>query len=821
MSESEKTSKKYNNSSQKDLPSNSLPPSDIEAEQSLLGSILLNSKILDDFADKLFKDVFYGPKHQEIFAGMMSLWSQNKPADIIFVLDECDNLAKRAKQQTEITKEYLLELITKSSLASSSDALIKIIKDKYLLRTLVKVGDDLKNMANSEAQAPSDVLDLAQKRLFEVSIDSLEKNFVPINEILMNSFDRLSELQANGNEFSGVPTGFVDLDKSLGGLHNSDLIILAARPSMGKAQPLDTNIKTLDGWKKLSELVTGDSLASIDGKQSLVQGIFPQGQRQVFRITFADGRSTLCCKEHLWEVHFRSWETLRVLTTEQLIEKLSKKRYQNRIWIPVQAGQFGKDTEALEIDPYLLGCLIGDGGLTHTTPIISSKDQQILENIKLLLPESLHLVYNGGYDYRISQIENRQKRFSGPTKKILTQKLQTLGLFGKTSNQKFIPKDYLNASFDSRVNILKGLMDTDGWIEKTGSIRFCTVSSQLATDVQELVRSLGGYCEIKTKNTAFTYKTEKKVGQLAYVLNIAGLDTRIAFTLKSKLARCQKNVRIKRLNIKSIEPQNAMETACIKVSHASELYICNDYIVTHNTSLALEMTKRIALTEQVGVALFSLEMSKEQLVDKLLASVSGVDSWKIRTGKFDENADEFSKLGEAIGRLDQAPIWIDDSGSLNILELRSKARRLKSKHNVGVIIIDYLQLMSGGGRNYNGNRVQEVSEISRGLKILAKELNIPVIALSQLSRSVEGREDKRPMLSDLRESGSIEQDADVVMFVHREEMYHKETKRKGIADILIAKHRHGETGSVELAWIGRLATFENLHAAKMTHRVNE
>jgi replicative DNA helicase len=257
--------------------------------------------------------------------------------------------------------------------------------------------------------------------------------------------------------------------------------------------------------------------------------------------------------------------------------------------------------------------------------------------------------------------------------------------------------------------------------------------------------------------------------------------------------------------------------------HKSDLIILAARPAMGKTSLVLEIAKRVALTEQVGVAIFSLEMSKEQLVDKMLSSVSAVDNWKIRTGKFDESGDnnEFQKLGEAIGLLNEAPIWIDDSGALNVLELRSKARRLKTRHNIGLLIIDYLQLMSGTGRNYNNNRVQEVSDISRGLKILAKELDIPVIALSQLSRSVEGREDKRPMLSDLRESGSIEQDADVVMFVHREEMYHKETKKKGIADILIAKHRHGSTATVELAWIGRLATFENLDGARKSFKVNE
>jgi replicative DNA helicase len=281
-------------------------------------------------------------------------------------------------------------------------------------------------------------------------------------------------------------------------------------------------------------------------------------------------------------------------------------------------------------------------------------------------------------------------------------------------------------------------------------------------------------------------------------------------TLTRKKLKCKQTKRIKRLNILSIKSSQRVETACILVSHPTHLYITENYIVTHNTAFALEISRRVAMQSNKGVAFFSLEMSKDQLVDRILATVSKIDFWKIRTGKFshDPGNDEFSQLGEALGKLSEAPIWIDDSGSLNILELRSKARRLKYRHDIGLIVIDYLQLMSGrSDTKYSGNRVQE--------------LNVPVLALSQLSRSVEGRDDKRPMLSDLRESGSIEQDADIVIFVHREEMYHKETKKKGIADILISKHRNGEVGSIELSFIHRFATFDNLEGAHLSRRVNQ
>lgn len=224
------------------------------------------------------------------------------------------------------------------------------------------------------------------------------------------------------------------------------------------------------------------------------------------------------------------------------------------------------------------------------------------------------------------------------------------------------------------------------------------------------------------------------------------------------------------------------------------------------TSLALDMMRHIGVDAKKPVGIFSLEMSKDQLVDRLLASQSGVDLWKIRTGHL--NDDDFEKIGQAMGVLSEAPIFIDDSAGSNIMEVRTKARRLQSEHGVELIVVDYLQLMEGRSTD---NRVQEVSEISRSLKILARELNVPVLALSQLSRQVENRPDKVPQLADLRESGSIEQDADVVMFIYREDMYKgKDSRRPNVAEIHIKKHRNGPTGQVDLFFDADRTSFKNL-----------
>lgn len=214
------------------------------------------------------------------------------------------------------------------------------------------------------------------------------------------------------------------------------------------------------------------------------------------------------------------------------------------------------------------------------------------------------------------------------------------------------------------------------------------------------------------------------------------------------------------------------------------------------TAIALNLTQNVALHEKQAVLFFSLEMSKDQLVDRMLASESGVDAWNIRTGNLSD--EDFEKLGHAMGSLSEAPIYIDDTPGISVLEMRTKARREAQKHPLGLIVVDYLQLMSGSKGGAEFNRVQEVSEISRGLKLIARELNVPVIALSQLSRSVESRSPQIPQLADLRESGSIEQDADIVAFIYREDYYNPETDRQHITDLIIAKHRNGPTGRIEL-----------------------
>ena len=241
--------------------------------------------------------------------------------------------------------------------------------------------------------------------------------------------------------------------------------------------------------------------------------------------------------------------------------------------------------------------------------------------------------------------------------------------------------------------------------------------------------------------------------------------------------------------------------------HGSELILIAARPAMGKTAFALNIGTYAATRAGCPVAIFSLEMSKEQLANRILCSEALVDSNKVRTGELED--EEWGKLAQTSGELSTAEIYVDDTPGISVMEIRAKCRKLKLEKNIGLVIIDYLQLIQGSGKR-GASREQEIAEISRSLKILAKELNVPVIALSQLSRAVEGRPDHRPMLSDLRESGSIEQDADIVMFLYRDDYYNENSEKKNIAEVIIAKQRSGSTGTVELAWLGSYTKFANL-----------
>lgn len=422
-----------------------IPPHNLDAEMSLIGAVLIDEEVLADVTDKVKADDFYEKRHQLIFAAMLRLFERHRPIDLLTLSDE---LEKKDQLETVGGSSYLSELTNYVPTAANASTYAELVAQRAVRRRLIKASTDIAELAYQDDSNTQEILERAEAELFSVSDTSLKQDLVSLEQILTESFDRMEELHRDRGKLRGIRTGWRDLDNLTAGLQRSDLLIIAARPAMGK-----------------------------------------------------------------------------------------------------------------------------------TT-----------------------------------------------------------------------------------------------------------------------------------------------------------LVTNLAYNVAAK-------------------------------AHQSVLF-------------------------------FSLEMSKEQLVDRMLADASGVDAWNIRTGNLSD--DDFEKLSTAMGEMAEAPIFIDDTPGLTVLEMRTKARRQAHIQPLGLIIVDYLQLMQGSSRGGEFNRVQEVSEISRGLKLIARELNVPVIALSQLSRSVENRNPQIPQLADLRESGSIEQDADLVAFIYREAYYNPDTERQNITDLIIAKHRNGPTGKVEL-----------------------
>jgi replicative DNA helicase len=784
-----------------------VPPHSIEAEQSVLGGVLLDKDAWLKVAERLRAEDFYRNDHRLIFEAISALDSEGKPFDIVTVAEWLEN-HRRLEEAGGLP--YLAALVENTPSASNIGAYVDIVRKRSILRQLIRATTEIsETVFNPQGRSSEEILDYAEQTVFQIAEQESRgrKGYRTIRELLAAAIDRVDELYRKKNPITGIATGFDDLDEKTGGLQRSDLIVIAGRPSMGKAQPLDAKVLMADGsWKSMGDLRLGDWLASPDGRPSRVSGLFPQGRRQAWRVTFSDGRSTECCDEHLWQVRYSEWDAPRVLTTAELRAKLRCARYRGRIWIDPPRGYFGHD-EALPVDPYVLGLLLGDGKLSGGSVVFSTADAKLPELMAERLEETHFLAAAGGYDCRVVTRGGHHRRGrAGVVPNVLKESLRELGLWNLRSEEKFIPPCYLQANRQARLELLRGLLDTDDRAGTFGSVRFSSSSERLARDVVDLARSLGANATLRVRQPSCTYKGERRRGLPAYVCNIQYPDPASLFSLERRLARvADGRERIARLTIESIEPTRVAEMQCISVTHPSRLYVTDDYIVTHNTALAINIAEHAAIKDRCKVAIFSMEMPGEQLAMRMMASLGRIDQQRVRTGRLTD--DDWPRLTASVSLMQDTKMFIDDTAALTPAELRARCRRLAREHGLDLVVVDYLQLMQVPGTSEN--RATEISEISRSLKAMAKELNVPVIALSQLNRSVEQRTDKRPVMSDLRESGAIEQDADVILFIYRDEVYDKESPDKGKAEIIIAKQRNGPIGTVILTFLGQYTKFEN------------
>jgi replicative DNA helicase len=376
--------------------------------------------------------------------------------------------------------------------------------------------------------------------------------------------------------------------------------------------------------------------------------------------------------------------------------------------------------------------------------------------------------------------------------------LRQVGVLG----DKHVPPPYLRASEAQRRALLAGLLDTDGTVQPNGTVVFAVTSRRLAEDARELILSLGYRATISTK------PVRGHTAGSSTCYSVCFTPAEPVFRLPRKLARQQTSVRTAdRRYVVDVRPVPSVPVRCVQVDNADHMYLASRSMVpTHNSTLALDFARACSIKHGMTSAIFSLEMSKSEITMRLLSAEAKVPLGHMRSGHMSD--DDWARLARRMGEVADAPLYIDDSPNLTMMEIRAKARRLKQRHDLRLVIVDYLQLMTSGKRVEN--RQVEVSDFSRSLKLLAKELGVPVVALSQLNRGPEQRTDKKPMLSDLRESGSLEQDADMVVLLHREDAYERESPRAGEADLILAKHRNGPTGVVTVAFQGHYSRFVDM-----------
>lgn len=840
--------------------SNSLPPQNVDAEESILGGILLDPEAMGRVADLLRPEAFYINAHKDIYKAALALHTQGKPTDLMSVttwlydhelLEDVGGTSK------------LAQLVERTVSAVNVDRYAALVMDKYLRRQLIQAGNEIVQLGYETATELETVLDQSEQKIFGLTQKRPQQGLTPISDTLIQAFQEI-ETRNQDVALPGIPTEFYDLDAMTGGFQPSDLIVIAGRPSMGKCLVSDTEILLSDGslatiediyHRRQAELLT----IGTDWKFHITEpsAFVDDGFKPVFRVKTRLGRFVESTITHPF-LTINGWRRLGELNPGE------------KIAVPRQLDVFGTQT-IRECEVKLLGYLMGDGCLTRTSPQYVPTQGTFNRLCEFLNVEPGELV-----PHKLAAISKNSKN-------PLTLWLQELGLWGKNAHSKTVPNVVFRLERSQVALFLNRLFATDGWatVLKSGQAQlgYATVSEKLARQVQHLLLRFSIIAALKKRSVKYnnTVKTawqlditdaqsiktfiseigifgkeealsrvqdalvDKKyqtnrdlipVGIWEQIAKAKGSETWKSLALRAgikgysnihvgkralsrerlfRLALALDNLPLQQLatsdvywdEIVSIEPVGYKQVYDLTIPDTHN-FVAND-ICVHNTSFALAIARNIA--EKLPVAVFSLEMSKEQLVQRLLASEAEIESNYLRTGRIAAN--QWEKLSYALGTLSELSIYIDDTANQSVMQMRSQVRRLQAEQSgkLGLVLIDYLQLMEGSGSE---NRVQELSRITRGLKGLARELGVPVIALSQLSRGVEARTNKRPMMSDLRESGSIEQDSDLIIMLYRDEYYNENTPDRGIAEIIITKHRNGPTGVVKLLFDPQFTRFRNL-----------
>ncbi|QTE29481.1 replicative DNA helicase [Pengzhenrongella sicca] len=741
------------------------PPQDIAAEQSVLGGMMISKDAIADVVEQLRGTDFYRPAHECVYDAILDLYGRGEPADAVTVSAE---LTKRGEMGRIGGAPYLHTLISMVPTAANAGYYARIVRERAVLRRLVEAGTRIVQLGYAtEGGDVDEIVNNAQAEVYAVTEQRTSEDYLRLGDVIGGTVDEIEAAGHRGEGMIGVPTGFADLDRLTNGLHPGQMVVLAARPAIGKALALDTPLPTPTGWTTMGTVQVGDELLAADGTPTrVVAATEVMVDRDCFEVTFDDGTTIVADAQHQWSTTTRASRRTagpaQVRTTEEIAATVRCASADKRANHAVRTtAPLDLPDAALPLHPYALGVWLGDG---HSSAAgAASADPEIAMRIEGLgLAVRQHGTNGASADYEID--DDR------------------------------LPLAYLRAGEGQRRALLAGLMDTLGTIDSTGGLRLTVSSQRLADDVRELVHSLG-YRSESPSVVEVTFTTDDEVFALS----------RKQLTHKER--RRASTARLTQRFIVSATRVASVPVRCVEIEHADHLYLAGRAMVpTHNSTMGLDIARSASIKHGMTSVIFSLEMSRNEITMRLLSAEAKIHLQKMRNGTMGE--DDWQKLAGTMGKISEAPLFIDDSPNMSLMEIRAKCRRLKQKHDLKLVIIDYLQLMSSGKRVES--RQQEVSEFSRALKLLAKELEVPVIAISQLNRGAEQRTDKRPAMSDLRESGSIEQDADIVILLHREDAYERESPRAGEADLIVAKHRNGPTDVITVAFQGHYSRFVDM-----------
>ena len=754
------------------------PPQDLAAEQSVLGGMLLSKDAIADVLERLRPGDFYRPAHQNVYDAILSLYGRGEPADAVTVAAELDRQGLLRRIGGHL---YLHDLIATVPTAANAGHYAGIVAEKALLRRLVEAGTRVVQYgyAGAEGADVAEIVDRAQAEIYDVADRRNSEDFVALEDLLQPTMDEIDAIASNGGLARGVPTGFTELDEVTNGLHAGQMIIVAARPGVGKALALDTPLPTPSGWTTMAEVGVGDVLLGADGLPTRVVAVTDvMLGRPCFEVEFSDGTVIVADAAHQWLTETRasrkSAQAAAVRTTAEIAGSLrcdTRDRRLNHSVVSARALDL-PEREYL-VAPYTLGAWLGDG--TSACAQITDADPEIIMRIEA----------------------------DGFIAEDFPARLRTLGVLG----DKHIPTEYLRGSETQRRALLAGLLDTDGTVTVGGSVQFCTTNFRLMSDVAELIVSLGYRCRTSTKRVRGRHESSSTAHTLTF-----STDDQVFAVPRKAIAHKDRRAttgaaRSRPRFIVDVRRVATVPVRCVEVDNAGHMYLASKAMIpTHNSTLGLDFLRSCSIKNRLASVIFSLEMSKSEIVMRLLSAEAKIKLADMRSGRMTD--DDWTRLARRMSEISEAPLYIDDSPNLTMMEIRAKARRLRQKANLKLVVIDYLQLMTSGKKHES--RQVEVSEFSRQLKLLAKELEVPVIAISQLNRGPEQRTDKKPMLSDLRESGSLEQDADMVILLHRPDAFDRDDPRGGEADFILAKHRNGPTKTVTVAHQLHLSRFANM-----------